>query len=392
MPWSIVIAQERAVDSLQRAVTSGRVAHAYLFHGPSGVGKRAAALAFAEALVGAGDANAADRARRLIHPDVQVMMPAPKGTAPADFAERNEHLAADPYAAVDFVSRPTLGDPTKTSNKQAIYDVTRVNDSLRRTMSYRPSEAPYKVAILTDVELMRVEAANAFLKLLEEPTPRTVFVLTTSRMERLLPTITSRCQSVRFDPLAPEDIAEALVARKNVGAARAATLARMADGSYARALDLAASDHLAEDRGRVLGFLRVAYAAGRSADQAGKLQDQVDEMARMGRQRVKGLLALLLSWLRDLLLLRTLETAMPGAKNDALLVNVDQADAARRFVANLPGADLEGMTRLVEEATYLVERNVNLPLLLAVLANALRSGMTARAPESLYVPLSHPVG
>lgn len=392
MPWSTVIAQPRAVDALQRAITSERVAHAYLFYGPDGTGKRAAALAFAEALVGAGDAHAADRARRLIHPDVQVLLPAPKGTKPEEFAERTAHLAEDPYAAVDFVRRPTLGDPTKTSNKQALYDVARVNDTLRRTMSYRPSEAPYKVAILTDVDLMRVEAANAFLKLLEEPTPQTVFVLTTSRMERLLPTITSRCQSVRFDPLPAEAIAEALVTRKGVEAGHARALARMADGSYTRALDLAASDHLAEDRGRVLGFLRVAYAAGRSAEQAGQLQDHVDEMARMGRQRVKGLMALLLSWLRDLLLLRTLLSGgAEAADPTALLVNVDQADAARRFVANLPHADLEGMTRLVEEATYLVERNVNLSLLLSVLASALRGAMVARAPETLYVPLSHPV-
>jgi DNA polymerase-3 subunit delta' len=141
----------------------------------------------------------------------------------------------------------------------------------------------------------------------------------------------------------------------------------------------------------VLDFLRVAYAAGRSAEQAMRLQDLTEEIARMGRQRVKALLALLLSWLRDLLLYRTLAGSGSEAEAGSLLVNVDQAEAAGRFVANLPRADLEGMTALVEEARYLVERNVGLPLLLTVLANALRQAMQGRAPESLYVPLSEPV-
>ena len=196
MSWRNLIEQPRVVETLQRAVASRRVAHAYLFYGPDGVGKRAAALAFAQTLQceqGGDDAcgacRACDKVSRLIHPDVHVLLPHPSDADPADIAERLRRLAEHPYAAVDFVRRPSLKDATAASNKQAFYAVGRINAELRQSMSFRPMEGRYKVVIMTDADLMRIEAANAFLKLLEEPGPQTVFILTTSRPDRLLPTI-----------------------------------------------------------------------------------------------------------------------------------------------------------------------------------------------------------
>ena len=382
MGWDAVIDQHHAVATLRRAVAAGRVAHAYLFHGPDGAGKRAVALALAQTLqceqgtdAACGACPACRKVARLIHPDVHLLLPQPKDAADADVAARRERLAANPYAAVDFVRRPVLDDPSKTSNKQAIYAVGRVSEELRPAMSYKPLEGRYKVVILTDAERMRTEAANAFLKLLEEPGPQTVFVLTTSRPDQLLPTIVSRCQRLRFDALPAEAVEQALVAREGLGAARAATLARMADGSYTRALDLAANDDLMEDRGLVVEFLRLAYM-----QQAGRLADVVEQVARLGRERVKGVLRLMLSWIRDLMLYRALGESAP-------LVNVDQAEAVARFCANLGAADLDAMARLVEEAAELTERNVHVPLLLTALSYALRRAMDGPHSGRLYVPL-----
>ena len=137
----------------------------------------------------AGRCLACTKVGRLLHPDVHVLLPAPKDADTDDLRARLETLAKNPYATVDFVRRPSLDDPAKTSNKQAFYPVARINDELRRAMSYRPVEGRYKVAIMTDADLLRTEAANAFLKLLEEPAPQTVFILITSRPDRLLPTI-----------------------------------------------------------------------------------------------------------------------------------------------------------------------------------------------------------
>ena len=386
MPWSDLIEQPRVVETLQRAVAGGRVAHAYLFYGPDGVGKRAVALEFARTLQceqgrdeACGACQACDKVRRLIHPDVHVLLPYPSDTNPADVAARLQRMAEHPYAAVDFVRRPSLKDATVASNKQAFYAVGRINSELRQSMSFKPMEGRYKVVVMTDADLMRTEAANAFLKLLEEPGPQTVFVLTTSRPDRLLPTILSRCQRLRFAPLPAERIERALLERDGLEPGPAAALARMADGSYTRALDLAENEDLMTDRALVVELLRLSYT-----QRIDKLAALIEQIGRMGRERVKGILRLVLSWIRDLVLYRTM-----GA--EAALVNVDQAEAIARFVGGVPHADLEAMILLVEEALELVERNVHLNLILTTLSQTL--GRAMRAPHSgrLYVPLADEV-
>jgi DNA polymerase-3 subunit delta' len=382
MAWQSILDQERVVTALRRALSSERVAHAYLFHGPDGVGKRAVALEMARALQcteqaeeACGECRACQKTRRMVHPDVHVLFPYPKGTDEDDVAARIDRLGESPYAAVDYVRRPSLSDPTETSNKQVMYHIERVQDDLLRPMSFRPAEGQYKVAVLTDVEHMNETAANAFLKLLEEPPPQTIFLLTTSRPEQLLPTIISRCQRLRFDPLLPESIEEALVEREGMAADTASMLARMADGSYSRALDLSENEDLMASRELVLDYFRAAYT-----QKVSSLTDCIDELSSRGRERVKNMLRLMLRWVRDLMLYRTMGDEAP-------LVNVDQADAVARFCDNLPDADLEGMVTLVEEALHLTERNVRLSLILTALAQSLARAMRGGTAEVLYDPL-----
>lgn len=382
MSFQQIIDQPRVVDALRRAIERKRVAHAYLFFGPDGVGKRAAALAFAKALQcerGGPDpcdvCTSCSKVNRLIHPDVQVLLPSPKDTSPEDIAERLQLLAGNPYATVDYVRRPFLSDPSKESNKQALYRIEEFQEDMRRQMGFKPLEGRYKIAIITDADLLRNETANAFLKLLEEPPPQTVFVLTTSRPERLLPTILSRCQRLRFDLLSTDAIAQALHEREGIEPTQAAVLARMADGSYARALDLAGNEDLLAGRQLVLDYLRAAYA-----NNVDKLADLADQMAGMGRERLKGTFSLMLRWIRDLLLYRTM-----GA--DAPLVNVDQQDVIERFCKNIPGVDIEAMILLVEQAMELVERNVHQGLIVTTLAQRLHQTMRGTPVSRLYIPL-----
>ena len=383
MQWTDVIDQERVTTTLRRALTQERVAHAYLFHGPHGVGKRAVALTFAQALqceappdeAPCGRCTACQKVERMVHPDVHILFPYPKGTEKEEVGERIQRLGDNPYAAVDFVRRPSLSDPSATSNKQVMYHIDRIHDDLLRPMNFRPLEGAYKVAIVMDAEHMNEGAANAFLKLLEEPPARTVFLLTTSRPDQLLPTILSRCQHLRFDPLAPEAIEEALVEREGTDAQQAAMLARMADGSYSHALDLSENEDLLERRSLVLDFFRQAYTQDIDA-----LNTVVQEIGGKGREGVKGVLRFMLRWLRDLMLHREMG-------EDAPLVNVDQAEAAARFSANLPEARLADMVELVEDALGLVERNVRTELTLRVLAHKLGRAMRGHPPGALYVPL-----
>ncbi|MEM8485746.1 MAG: DNA polymerase III subunit delta' [Bacteroidota bacterium] len=394
MVWSEIISQNRVVEALRREMEQERIAHAYLFHGPDGVGKRAVALALGQALQcgtllearRAGNANettqeacgtcaACMKASRMMHPDIQVLFPYPSDTKPEDVAERLRAFAGNPYAPFDYVRRPSLNDPKKVSNKQAIYTVARVNQELRRSMSFKPVEGQYKVVLLTDVEAMRLEAANAFLKLLEEPSGATIFILITTRPDRLLPTIISRCQRMRFDTLHADDIQHALVQRAGLEADRATMLARMANGSYSRALELSENEELLGNRQMVLDFFRLSYT-----QHTDKIADIIQQMNGLGRERLKGLLTLMLSWVRDLMLYKV-------TGEEALLVNIDQFQTIKAFCDKVPNAQIEAMVSLVEEAIELVGRNVQNNLILTVLANNLFLAMHGAPDDRLYVPL-----
>lgn len=375
------------VQTLRRALTQERVAHAYLLHGPDGVGKRAVAYEMARALQCPEQADEAcdacptcRKTRRMVHPDVHVNLPHPwsqeKDRDEEDMGKRIRRLGDNPYAAIDYVRRPSLADPSETSNQQVYYRIDQVRQDIIQPMSLARGEGAYKVNVLIDAEKMREEAANTFLKLLEEPPPQTVFLLTTNRPEQLLPTILSRCQQLRFDPLLPETIEQALVDRENMAPDEASMLSRMADGSYSRALELAENDALMTSRELVLDYFRAAYT-----QKVESLDSCIQELKSQGRERVKSVLRLMLRWMRDLLLYRTMGEEAP-------LVNVDQKEAVARFCNNLPDADLEGMVTLVEEAMELAERNVRVALVLTALAQGLARAMRGQEVESLYVPLS----
>ena len=152
-------------------------------------------------------------------------------------------------------------------------------------------------------------------------------------------------------------------------------LARMANGSFGRALALASNEELLNHRQLILDFIRVAYT--RHVD---KLADLVEEMARLGRERLKGLLGLMLSWIHDLMIYRITRDA-------ELLVNIDQIETVERFCTNVPDARLDAMVALVEQAVELIGRNVHVQLVLIVLADRLSEAMRGGSVERLYVPL-----
>ncbi len=384
MVWSDIISQHRVIEALKREIAQHRVAHAYLFHGPDGVGKRAVALALAQTLqckqpVVPGEAcgvcSSCLKAGKMMHPDIHVLFPYPTDVQTDDIAERLRFFADHPYSPFDYVRRPSLSDPTKMSNKQAIYTVARVNEELRRSMSFKPVEGQYKAVILTDVEAMRLEAANAFLKLLEEPTDATIFILITTRPDRVLPTIISRCQRIRFDTLHATDIQHALQKTLQLPKEKANMIARMANGSFSRALELSENEELIGNRQLVLDFFRLAYTQNTD-----KIADIIQQMSGLGRERLKGLLILMLSWVRDLMLYRVMG-------DDSLLVNVDQMQTIHLFCEKVPDASIESMAALVEEAIELIGRNVQNGLVLTVLSNGLYRAMQGSDESRLYVPL-----
>jgi DNA polymerase-3 subunit delta' len=126
----------------------------------------------------------------------------------------------------------------------------------------------------------------------------------------------------------------------------------------------------------VLDYFRAAYS-----QKIERLDACTQTLQDQGRERVKTVLRLMLRWIRDLILYRTMGEEAP-------LVNVDQRDAVAEFCGNLPDADLHAMTRLVETAIELTSRNVRLRVLLMTLARRLNQAMRGGSVPPLYVPLS----
>jgi DNA polymerase III subunit delta' len=194
--------QPQARVALTAALQSeDHLSHAYLFHGPSGTGKRQAARAFAATLLARGQADAADVERRVwagVHPDLTWV---------------------EPRGAHDIL-------------------VDDVRKRVVREVALRPFEASKRVFVIADAERMNEESQNALLKTLEEPSPFAHFVLVSSAPGRLLPTIPSRCRPVRFGPVPAERIAELLVA-DGAEASLADACARLSGGDMAKARRLA---------------------------------------------------------------------------------------------------------------------------------------------------------
>ncbi|MCY3614445.1 MAG: DNA polymerase III subunit delta' [Bacteroidetes bacterium] len=374
MHWSNIIGQEKVIELLKNSVAAERVAHAYLFHGIDGVGKLATALAFARVLQCAGCHNgvscqSCQWALKFQHPDIQVMMPQPSDADPEDVIERLALLSQDEYAVVDYIRAPSLNRKNAPKSlKQPFYSIERINLELRNKMIMRPQQGRYRIAIILDIHTINEQAANAFLKLLEEPGPDTVFIALTRRKDSLLPTILSRCQHIAFSSLATDVITQALQERKNIDVHLAATVANISNGSYSRAVELAENEDLRYDRERILDFLRLAFT-----QKIGPKMALIEEFNQAGRNRIKNLLELLLGWMRDVSLYRTIGENAP-------IVNQDKQVEIAKFCGNLDNADLDAMIRLIEEARLLTESNVNTTLLLINLSSNL--GQAMRGPHS----------
>src|SRR2546427_1054284 len=236
--------QDEALALLHAALKSGHVGHAYLFHGPAGVGKTKAALLFAQALLcearlpnggACGVCPSCRSVRELRHPDLELLIPLPtfrtEGRTERQAEEARSEVRATvlPRMAQEPFFVPVFSRPAVLS----VEDLARAKQFLSLTAQ---REDGAKVLVVKGAEAITGPAAHAFLKILEEPQPRRVLILCARRTKSLLPTIASRCLHVRFRPLPTEFIISALVESRGVSKPTARLLGTTAQGSLGRAL------------------------------------------------------------------------------------------------------------------------------------------------------------
>ncbi len=260
MGFSAIIGQDRAVRRLLNAVGSDRLAHALLFVGPTGTGRRTTALALAERLFcqtpEAEDAcGQCAGCRRLLsgrHPDLIELWPTVRLSAPKEDARVYTLRDAQGvnHALVDVKDEALAREfPGTRQIRQA-----QVQELIRR-LGFRPVEGEGRVVIINRAELMGVEAANAFLKTLEEPPRGTTIVLTAPDSGQVLSTIRSRCQRVPFALASDAVVADVVRERLGLDRTEAERVAALAGGRIGRALqlDLSRLGEMDQALDRVLG-------------------------------------------------------------------------------------------------------------------------------------------
>ena len=366
MAFENIIGQQRVRNFFEKALKSERLSHAFLFVGERGVGKEAIALELAKALFceksGACSAEPCPnciRVSKLSHPDLHFIFPAPvKDNKPEKKQEEIriherqilKSIAANPYHRVEVWPNPPIS--IKTIRE------------IRRKSSYKSFEGRGRIVIIVDAERMSEEAANSVLKILEEPPEKMYLFLISSRPNLLLPTISSRCQLIKFEPLKAAEIEQALIENHNIEQKKARLTSRVASGSYRRAIELL-DENLQEKQNQSLEFFRKSV---QSEFTQIKYVDEVLKTCQRDLKQIKDLLSLLLIWFRDALVFR--ETDEP---NQELLIYAGAFETLNNFTQKFPDADLQSAVNAIEESLEQISRNVQINLILIVLLNKLRT-------------------
>jgi len=358
MSFKEIIDQEIAKKILQGAIREKRIAHAYLFTGPPGVGKWLAAIVLAKAVNcpkeefdSCGDCPSCKKISHLTHPDLTLIFPLPpvsssrkskKEKEEEEQKNRNkfvEEKLADPYKIVRY-------------EKPGSISIEEVRNA-QRSLFYTPVEGKVKVLIVQDPEKMSIEAENCFLKTLEEPPRNSLLIFLSSEPEKLLPTIVSRCQRIRFKRMSEELITKRLEKDFDIPEKKALHYARLSEGSLGLSLSLVQGEK-EEVRLKGVEFLKIINGKDRF-----ELVSFVNQLLQdYERESVLEFLASLLSLLRDIYV--TIEV-----KKDEKLLNPDLKEEIGKLADNFKSSDqVQENIAVVEKIRGDLLRNVNLKLAL----------------------------
>ncbi|MBT8341735.1 MAG: DNA polymerase III subunit delta' [Desulfatitalea sp.] len=324
--------QDLPVKILRHYMRSGRVPHALLFTGIEGIGKRTTARLFAMAL------NC-------------TRSPAGGGTP--------ETAAGDaPCGQCRVCRRIVAGKHPDVIELAPIKGILRIEQirHLLAGLAMKPFSAPQRVVLIGDAQAMNAAAANALLKMLEEPPEATTLILTAHQRADLLPTIASRCRHLRFSPLASADIVVLLRSALDISDEAAGAVAESAEGSYTRALRLAQAGWLARRDWllRATGLDQPPTSTPRPLTWALALSAQLAGQ----KDRIETDFEILKSWIRDLSVWPYLPARIIHRDREATLAHVG---------ATLGAGQLLDLWEVLEKAEKNIAANGNLRLTLDVM-------------------------
>jgi len=316
MTFDQILGHARQKEILDRSLASGRLAHAYLFSGPDGVGKRLMALALARAIVcheqrGCGDCQACRKIDHRNHPDLHVLEP--------------------------------------DGNSIKIEQVR----SLQKDLNLKPLEAPRKICLIEAADSMTLGAANALLKTLEEPRGDTLLILLSAHPNRLLETIRSRCQALPFTRHPNSRIQAQLEKQLDIDPTASHVLAALSEGSFKKAFGKDRELYL-EERRKLLKTL-----TGLSPGSILPILDFAEQIAA-DKTVLPDILEIFQAFYRDVMI-------MLQGRGDDDLVNLDLKDTIERVSGRENIASVLAKLDALFAVRHQLDRNVNRQLAMEVL-------------------------
>ncbi|MEQ8907885.1 MAG: DNA polymerase III subunit delta' [Vicingaceae bacterium] len=358
MRFAEILGQEKSKEKLRETVHAGRVSHAQLFSGKFGFGGLALAIAYAQyiscknrsPLDSCGECSSCVKFQKLIHPDLHFSFPYNKNdkvkhkeTSADDFSQEwREAVLENPYLSLnDWHQKIDI------SNKQSLINVYE-SQSIIKKLNLKPYESEYKFLIIWKPERMNMEAANKLLKLIEEPSPKTLIILVAENAENLLTTITSRTQNMSIPPLSEVEIQNHLELAAGSTKDQAEQIAQLADGDLHYALfhlhKSAEEEHFFE---LFKDWMRACYKADIQAMY--KWVEQISQ-ASLGREGQKRFLEYAINLMRESILRHYTENKLQryfGEEDDFL----------QKFAPFIHGDNILAITEVLNTAHQHIGRN-----------------------------------
>ncbi len=361
MQFNDVIGQSEIKSVLIQTVREQRVSHAQLFLGSEGSGNLAMAIAYAQYISctnksandSCGKCLSCIKYSKLAHPDLHFAVPVAK-KKDEDKAVVTENFLGQWREAV--LENPYLNlfqwmEALDVENKQLIINA-RECDEIVKKLSLKPYESEYKVMIIWMPEKLFHSAAPKLLKILEEPTEKTLFILVAESYEQILPTILSRTQLIKFPKVNDKAIKRALTEKYHLEEENANTISHLADGNFLEAGRLAGdSKDESYNQKNFLPWMRLCFGAFDKENMI-KLVEKVEEFPKAGRERQKNFLSYSLYVFRECIMLQYSGGALIKMSGQPL----EEIKKFSRFVNE------ENILQLTDEfnsAITDIERNVN---------------------------------
>ncbi len=319
--FSDIIGHEQIIQHLQNAISLEKVSHAYILEGEEGMGKNLLAIAFAIALQCEG-----------------------RGTEACMSCSSCKKAISGNHPDIIRVTHKNAGS----------IGVEDIREQLCGDIQIRPYSSPYKIYIVDEAEKMTVQAQNALLKTIEEPPAYGVILLLTTNSGGFLPTIISRCVTLKLKPLQEEQIRRYLMEKKQIPDYQADICAAFARGNLGKACNLASSESFSSIKEHALYLVKHA----REMD----LYEVIESVKSVSEVKleVQDYLDLLMVWYRDVLLFKA--TRQAGA-----LIFADEVQDIMVAASKSSYEGLENILKGLEKAKVRLNANVNFDLTMELL-------------------------